>query len=80
MIVKMKPFNCKQCRTFISTTPYGQLTECEHHLFQALPPWPKNKRTDFLRLLNEFVIEENVVTKSVFRQILKRRISHDDIS
>jgi len=76
----MKPFNCEQCRSRICFAPAGQITECEHHPLQPLEPWPRNQRTDFLRLVAELVREENVVTKSVIRQIIKGRIDREDLS
>lgn len=76
----MSHFDCEQCRKRITLVPEGQLTGCEHHPMPALEAWPNNKRSSFLRVLIEYTREENVVTKSVIRQILKGRIDREDLS
>ncbi len=80
----MKPhnesFKCDQCRTLISYTPYGHITECEHHPLEPITVQTNGERSSFSLILAKFAREENPVTKSVYRDILRNRIDIGDIS
>lgn len=76
----MSNFECSICKTQILDTPHGYITGCEHYPLEKLEPHPRNKRKDFIRVLAEYARDENAVTKSVHRDILKGRLDMDDIS
>jgi len=76
----MSSFECEHCKAQILDTPHGYITECEHYPMEKLKPQPRNKRSDFLRVLAEFAREQNPITKSVQRDILKGRLERNDIS
>ena len=73
-------FVCEQCKTLILNTSHGQLNACEHYPLTLLEEGLRNQRSDFLRVLAEFTRAENPVTKSVLRDILKKRLDTSDVS
>jgi len=76
----MSSFECEYCKTLIHDTPAGHITGCEHHPMEKLIPQQRNKRSDFLRILAELAREQNPVTRSVQRGILKERLDMGDLS
>ena len=75
----MSGFNCEHCNTPIIDSDHGYITECEHYPLEKLKPHPRNKRYDFMRVLAEFVRDDNPVTKSVHREILKGRLDKGEL-
>lgn len=76
----MNSFKCEHCKTLISDTPHGYITECEHYPMGKLEPQARNERSDFMRVLAEFARDTNAVTRSVHRDILKGRLDRNDVS
>lgn len=67
---------CKECFAMLTATQEGLITGCEHHLVVAHTT--PNRRTTFLELLQKHTISGNVVTQSVYRDIIKARIDNVD--
>ena len=74
----MSSFYCEQCGTLIVDTEHGYITKCEHYPIE-IEEHPE-RRTHFLELLQEYQIQDNPVTKSVTKQIIKRRVDEIDFS
>jgi len=70
----MSGFNCEHCGVECIDTSHGYITGCEHYPIETKKH--SYRRTSFLELLQEHQVSENVVTKRVYKDIIKERV-HD---
>ena len=74
----MSHFQCEHCGATITDTAHGFITGCEHYPIETREQ--PQRRTHFLELLQEYQQQRNPVTKSVTKQIIKRRVDEADFT